>query len=484
MSALAAQLFREVRPDFFRVLAGPLARLYVDALDSLEREASQRNQGLDRAEALALVEQVVEQHGDLAGTDDELIAAATSNRERARAVLDTLRASGWLQEEERSDWQRLVFFDPNGSILLHALRRIAFPEAAVFSDKLVNVCATLSRGGEVNLDALQDDPWAQVETCVANLQAGLAELRGMQKSIERHTKQQLAATSLKENLALLYDQFAERIGRTCYAQLVHSRLPTKLSETQRALESLSSHADLLTKMQSEVMRREPALSAEAAMSRVRLRINELEEMLQQIEPLADTIDRRTAEFARRSQARFRYLQETTSENRARVQTLFETLNQHFSGWRVTDIDALALEFPALALHDARILGGLESLYTPRLRRAAGEIEPLEDEDPRYADRALAQLEGNLRDSLTVSRANHFIAALPGESGTTWSSDELLRQHVHNDEDVADLIACLLHAHSADARFEVQVPRVETEADTGGFDPKLQYRIERFRLVKK
>ena len=484
MSALAAQLFREVRPDFFRVLAGPLARLYVDALDSLEREASQRNQGLDRAEALALVEQIVEQHGDLAGTDDELIAAATSNRERARAVLDTLRAAGWLQEEERSDWQRLVLFDPNGSVLLHALRRIAFPEAAVFSDKLVNVCATLSRGGEVNLDALQDDPWAQVETCVANLQVGLAELRGMQKSIERHTKQQLAATSLKENLALLYDQFAERIGRTCYAQLVHSRLPTKLSETHRALESLSSHADLLTKMQSEVMRREPALSAEAAMSRVRLRINELEEMLQQIEPLADTIDRRTAEFARRSQARFRYLQETTSENRARVQTLFETLNQHFSGWRVTDIDALALEFPVLALLDARILGGLESLYTPRLRRAAGEIEPLEDDDPRYTDRALAELESNLRDSLSVSRANHFIAALPGESGTTWSSEELLRQHVHNDEDVADLIACLLHARSADARFEVQVPRRETEADTGDFDTKLQYRIERFTLVKK
>src|SRR5947208_386504 len=92
MSTLAAHLFREVRPDFFRVLAGPLARLYVDTLDSLEREASQRNQGLDRAEALALVEQVVEQHGDLAGTDDELIAAATSNRERARAVLDPLRS--------------------------------------------------------------------------------------------------------------------------------------------------------------------------------------------------------------------------------------------------------------------------------------------------------------------------------------------------------------------------------------------------------
>jgi len=483
MASLSNQLFRVLRPDFFRVLAGPLAQLYVDVLDSLELEASQRSQGLDRAEVLALVERVIEQHQDWPDSGDGVMPAAMTTRDRARAVYDTLRTSGWLQEEERSDWQRLVLFDSNGTLLLQAMRRMVSPEA-IFSDKLVNVCTTLSRGGEINLDALQEEPWGQVETCVDNLRAGLAELRGMQKSIEQHTKQQLAATSLKENLALLYDQFAERIGRTCYAQLVHARLPTKLSETRRALENLSCHAELLGKMQSEVMRREPALSHESAMSRVRLRINELEEMLQQVEPLADMIDKRTAEFARRSQARFRYLQETTSENRARVQTFFETLNRHFSGRRVAEMDAMGLEFPILSLHDARILGGLESLYTPRLRRTAGEIEPLEDDDPRQADRALAQLESSLRDSLTVSRANHFMGRLPGASGAAWNSDELLRDFVHNDEDVADLIACLLHARSSDARFDIRVPRSETEADTGSFDSKLRYRIERFTLVKK
>ena len=484
MIALAAQLFREVRPDFFRVLTSSLSRLYVDAVDAVEREASQRSQGLDREEALALVEQVVEAHADTIQNEDELVRAGSSNRDRARAVLDTLRNAGWIQEEERTDWQKVIYFDPNGMVLLQALRRIAFPDAAVFSDKLVNVCATLSRGGELNYDALQEEPWAQVESCIANLQAGLAELRGMQKSIERHTKQQLGASSLKENLSLLFDHFAERIGRTCYAQLVHSRLPTKLGEAVRALEILGNQADLLTKMQSELIRREPALSTEAAMARVRLRINELEEMLQQIEPLADMIDRRTAEFARRSQARFRYLQETTSENRGRVQTFFETLNKHFAGRRVTDIEALEVEFPALALFDIRLMGGLESLYSPRLRRAAGEIEPLEDEDSTHADRALAQLESNLRDSLTVSRANHFIAALPGEKGASWSSGDLLRQHVHNDEDIADLIACLLHASSADARFEIRVPRSVADTDSAEFDAKLQYRVERFTVIKK
>jgi hypothetical protein len=138
----------------------------------------------------------------------------------------------------------------------------------------------------------------------------------------------------------------------------------------------------------------------------------------------------------------------------------------------------------LLLHDTRIVGGMESLYTPRLRRAAGEIEPLEDADPGQQDRALAQLESTMRDSLTVSRANHFVAALPGKKGARIDSSVLLREHVRNDEDVADLIACLLHARSADAQFEIQVPRRETEADAGDFDTKLQYRIERFTLLKK
>src|SRR5439155_2433270 len=212
----------------------------------LEHEAVQQNHGLDRGEALALAEQVVEQHGEVAGATGEPIALAATLRDKARVVLETLRNAGWLQEEERSDWQRLIYFDPNGVLLLQALRKIAFPEAAVFSDKLVSVCVTL-----VNRDALAEQPWAQIESCVASLQAGLAELRGMQKSIERHTKQQLAASTLKENLAVLYDQFAERIGRTCYAQLVHARLPSKLADARRAIDELETNADLLTKLQTE-----------------------------------------------------------------------------------------------------------------------------------------------------------------------------------------------------------------------------------------
>ncbi|MCP5525108.1 MAG: hypothetical protein H7A46_26585 [Verrucomicrobiales bacterium] len=479
MSSLSVQLFREVRPEFFRILSGPLARLYVDVLDALEQEAGRRSGGLDREEALGIAEQVVERGEHRPAEEADPVLHGADVRERARIVLEVLREAGWLEEPERSDWRRVMHLDANAALLLQTLRKMAFPDAAVFSDKLVSVCVAL-----VNRNALAEEPWAQVESCVANLQTGLAELRGMARSIVRHTREQLSTTTLRENLAVLFDQFAERIGRACYAQLVQARLPSRLAEARRALEELEVNPGALERMQTEVLRRTPALSPETAMARVRQRLNDLAELLDQVEPLADAIDRRTAEFARRSQARFRYLQETTGENRARVQAFFETLNRHFAGRSVRDLEGLDLEFPALRLHDPRIFGGLESLYTPRLRRAAGEIEPLGDTDPDHEDRTLAELENTLRESLTVSRANGFVASLPGGRGARMDSVALLQERVLNDEDIADLVACLLHAGSADARYRVEVPRKEADADHGEFDRALNYRVERFTLIKR
>ncbi len=194
------------------------SRLYVDALDALERAAADAPRGLAREDALAIVEREVELHA---------VNGVATMRERARAALEYFETAGWIETEQGNDWERLVHFHPNGQTMMQTLRRLAFPEGVAFSDKLVNVCTTLA-----NTDALRAEPWAQVEACAANLHAGIAELRGMQKTIERHTRAQLAAPTLRENLSVLFDQFAERIGHACYAELVHSRLPLRLAEAR------------------------------------------------------------------------------------------------------------------------------------------------------------------------------------------------------------------------------------------------------------
>lgn len=478
-SSLSEALFREIPQAFFRVLSGQAAKLYVDAIDALERAASLEVKGITRDDAIAIIEDAVDLHADIAL--DEESPALLSTREKARAVFEVLRRAGWLEEEERSDWRRVVYVHSHGITLLQTLRKLAFPEAVVFSDNLVSVCSTLTRRDPTN-DPFREEPWQHIESCMSLLNEGIAELRGMHTAIERHTRQQLRTATLKENLAVLFDQFAERIGHACYAELVHARLPLRLGEARRRVEEMDFDTEMLAKMQAELMRRDPALSAETAMSRVRLRLDELADLLQSVVPVADAVDRRTAEFTRRSLARFRYLQETTSENRSRVQTFFEILNSSFAGRRVADLDEPGIEFPKLLLHEARLFAGVESLYTPRLRRAADEIPPLDDEaSGDEQDHAIRRLNAAMRDSLTVARANRFVEELIPERGDRISSNDI---PIRCEEDLADVIACLLHAHASDSQYRLEVEHDATDAETPVYDSKLSYRIERFSLTRK
>jgi len=385
--------------------------------------------------------------------------------------------------------------------MIQTIRKIAFPQAIVFSDKLVSVCTTLagSDPGENPEHPLRVEPWQHVESCLASLHEGIAELRGMQMAIERHTRQQLAAATLRENLTVLFDKFAEQIGRACYAELVRSRLPLRLAEARRLVEELEADATLQEAMLAEVHRRHPAFSAEEAASLVRNKLTELSDLLQSVVPVADAVDRRTAEFTRRSLARFRYLQETTSENRTTVQTLFETLNRHFAGQRVTSLESVEVD---LRLHEVSLFSGTGSLYTPHLRRSAGEIEPLDEEASEGEQgAALRRLQSAMRDSLTVGRANRFVEMLLSEPGESISSNEI---PIHCEEDLADIIACLLHSSASDARYKVEAARLAREGaadataaanrgnggadadDTAAaiYDAKLSYRIERFTLTRK
>jgi hypothetical protein len=110
LAMFSSALFQEARPDFFRVLSSAAAPLYVDALEAIEREIAQRSGGIERDEAIRLVERVVDVHGDMPLDEPTGTGPPQTVRERARAVVEHLIRSGWLSEEQKSDWRRFVFF--------------------------------------------------------------------------------------------------------------------------------------------------------------------------------------------------------------------------------------------------------------------------------------------------------------------------------------------------------------------------------------
>ncbi len=472
---LSTDLFREITPDFLRLLGAPGARVYLDAAEALEEESALRSGALAREEALALIERMVERHAEVEVEETRDLPL----RERARAVMDRLLAARWLAADDRTDYRRFISVEPNASLLLEALRKIARPGETVFSDNLVTACNLLH-----NTDTLRAEPWQTVEKCLESVRHGIQELKAVAKSVERHTRQQLEAQSLRENLEVVFDRYAEHVGHGAYSELVRSRLPTRLPAAREAVERLQNDADLLARMAGEIQRRQNG-EASGAMAGAQNRLHELAQALDRVVPSAEEVDRHTADFTRKSLARFRYLQEVTGERRAAVQQFFEILNARFAGRRVAEAEEEIDDLPALLVTDIKLPSGLDSLYPVRLRHALGEVEALDDEMPGdHLERSRLQLAATLRDSLTVARANRFAAAAFASRGKRVASKELLRC----DDDLADLIACLLHAGSREAHFRVEVSRELNDpgADHRVHDPVLAgtRRLERFNLVKK
>ncbi|MGN6643139.1 MAG: Wadjet anti-phage system protein JetA family protein [Verrucomicrobiota bacterium] len=483
MGSLALDLFREVRPGLFRVLAGRNAATYVDVLDALEIESSQRHEGMTRDEALAIVGDNLAQHPEFNPDEPEIQDEASGEfislppPERARRVLDYLARKdvGWIEDIQLPDWRRRIRFDAHGATLLEALRRISRPDAAVFTDPFVGVCATLA-----NVDAFAKEPFTHLENCLKGAGDGLRELRGMGKSIERFIRRQLEARTLGESYAVVFDQYAEQVGHECYAGLVRAQLPARLDAARERIRQILGDTNLLQKMQAEVMRRDGSEAA-PAMARVRNHLQELEDKLDFVQPLADEIDHRTAEFTRRSLARSRYLQEIVGERRGQIKAFFEKINQSFPGRRLVDLEEL-VTVPPLLLPNAKLLAGRDSLYEPPRRRTLEENAPIDDTvSDAMRDEAKAQLGGAMRNSLTVARANRFIAQLPGGKGARIASQDL---PIRNEDDMDDVLALLLHAESGESRYRIEVPSIRDDLPPPERDHKLTYRFDRFFVIKK
>lgn len=474
---LSKALFFEVPRSFFGLLSGKNAPFYVDALDALEKAMSLAPGGLRREVAQEIVGEVLRAHSEFSADEEFPLEEGSSDRSRdlPALILRRLVETRWLHEPRRSDYRRLILLDPHAEVMLDGLRQVALGNAVHFTDKLQGACSLL-----LNREGFAEDPARHLEACIAGVRTGLQELRQMQKAIERHTRSLQRTETLKENLELLYDEFSTKVGHACYRELVRAKLPTRLLRARQELDYLEGDDAILSRLQQEMLHRHPEWDAAQAADEARLRLDELGRYLESVGPHADYIDQRAAEFARRAFARFHYLQEVGHWQRDRVQRLFEWVNEHTADGRFGDEEA-DLGLPALLLTETGLLAP-ESLHVPRLRRELAEIDTLGDDMTEdQLEEALREMDSALRDSMNVLRANRFADALPEKHGKTWLSSDL---PLKTDADIADVVACLLHASSRDATYSIEVPRVEQDADQPESDLRAGYRLERFILEKK
>jgi hypothetical protein len=198
--------------------------------------------------------------------------------------------------------------------------------------------------------------------------------------------------------------------------------------------------------------------------------------------MADEIDRRTADFTRRSLSRFRYLQDVTGERRTEIKAMFEAVNRLMAGKRVSQSASELLDLPDFRLPAVKLPAGLDSLYSPPVRRASIEQDAFEDTaDDGDREAGKAGMGKALRDSLTVQRANTFVKSLAGAKGARIASADLA---ISGESGFTDLISLLLHAESAEARYRLEPDRISEETTIPPLDTLEGCQVERFSIIKK
>ena len=193
---------------------------------------------------------------------------------------------------------------------------------------------------------------------------------------------------------------------------------------------------------------------------VQIALNNAASMLDSVEPQAEAVDRRAADFARRSFARFRYLQEVSSGRRAEVRELFEHVNERYAECKLNSLPE-SLELPSLKIPAVSMLAGTDSLFIPRNIRIKGEQQALDDfYDDDDSNFALDEMSDNINSSLTTLRANRFFRELNVDVNGLESKD--LPTDV--DQWLLNTVGLLLHGDTLESEYDITTPRDETAHD--------------------
>ncbi|MFN2475178.1 MAG: Wadjet anti-phage system protein JetA family protein [Chthoniobacterales bacterium] len=471
---LGSSLFSELDPGFFRILTGPNAGLYIDVIDALEREMPTRGDSLDYAEAIAIIEACTESRSlhpeEEVHSDDPIHAPSLIYRR--------LVAANWLEEEKHSDYRRTVFLDPAAQTLLEAFRSIISQSIASFTGKLRLVCDRLA---ELSAPHSRSELiWEELKNCLAQVRSGLRELRLIRKQVERYAGRQLKAVTLAEALDLIYNEFSQLITQRCYRELIHARLPERLREAMAGLTALEQDDLALQRMREDFLRTRMEIDPGRAMSEIVRTIEELSIALGDVEPTADRVDTSTADFARRSRSRIRYIQDVGSARRQQVKIIFDYVREHLPAPRLSDLEE-KLALPRLRLAEIGLLGkvSLSPARHPASRLSRKPVAAELTEEDR--EESLREMDSNLRNALRLDRANRFVDRLDLQSSQTIRSGAL---PIQTEDDILDVISCLVFAPAAGANYRLNLDRTTQASEPIAFDSKAGFEIERFELEKK
>lgn len=442
MSNESKSLGRKLLPilggGFFRPLTRPSAPIYIDCGERLAAAADEGGQ-IPHAEARLLIREVMTSYPDSPLDEDEGGQFRDQNQ-RAAQFFNKLIEAHWLEPRRLSLDEHFVLITPQLRRLLRLLRELAEDRPAELKDfaaTLRSLCQELLREGALDPNRLAPQEMRQtIKDLLERVGRAEDQMHAVESLILQHEEAQRSSATAQETLQRFLVDFHAGEHMVCYDALQEAGLLPRLNQTRSVVQE--ALFDPFTKQRlAEGLATHLGLDAPAAYSEAERWLVRLERQLAAIPVKQRLIDGRMSDFARLSDARYRYQTEMRGRRPEQVKVYLDEAARRHAGKSfaaLADEPGMALLSPA-----TEVFFGLDSLSRARRPRAAVDLAIQAPTANPDGETALEEIRRRNFDVLNPQRAARFIDRYLPAKGARISTEAL---RVGNEDDLLDLLAAL------------------------------------------
>lgn len=486
MTEESTSLGRKLAPilggGFFRPLTRPTAPIYIDCAERLATAADEGGQ-IPHAEARLIIREVMTSYPDSPLEDDEGGQFRDQNQ-RAAQFFNKLIEAHWLEPRRVSLDEHYVLITPQLRRLLRMLTELAEDRPAELKDfaaTLRSICQDLLREGALDPNRLSPEEMRQtVKDLLERTGRAEDQMHGVESLIQQHEQAQRVSGSAQETLQRFLVEFHAGDHMVCYDALQEGGLLPRLNQARSTVQE--ALFDPFTKQRlAEGLAKHLSLEPTPAYTEAERWLVRLERQLASLPVKQRLIDGRMSDFARLSDARYRYQTEMRGRRPEQVKSYLEAAASLYAGKSFAEL----AEEPGMSLlsPEVEMVFGLDSLARSRRPRAPVELALQPPPEGGDAGAAMDEIRRRNLNTLNPQRAARFIVKHLPAKGARVSTADL---HLTTDEDLLDLLAALSFDREpgANSRHPVRWRVLAERADLGLEPGRIPRDPEAGRLVER
>lgn len=454
-------LFAVIPERLFSVLASRDRAVYAHTLFLIydlhkqELYGTPREAVIDAAAGYLETENLTEE--DLYPDD----ASGLSPRDKAGAVLRRLQETGWLEIEQRTDYQQFVNLADYAIAILDTLDRLRRHERAEYAGFVLATYVALTS------EEAERNPGLAIGKAFEQTQALVRDLKSLHANIKRYTEQLLRQKEPREILDMHFGEYKMQVLDRSYHRLkttdnVSRFRPRILERIDRWL----AEPGWLSATAADEVRRGRYGTAPEAEEALTSRLTFIRNSYEHMDDLLDEIDRRNAQYAKASLEQLRYLLGSGQDTEGKLALLAQLLGKQLSIGSAAPDDPWPDEWSGLfAIHSVQTLEP-GSLFSQRSARKSHSPQPLRVETPSAAEREAARVRTRQRlaTKLTYQRIDEFVQGRMGNRREMRAAD----LGIESVEDFVRLIYVTAYSRNRRVQYVVDQDGERMESAAGRF----------------